>query len=154
MKFKILLLIFMSSNFLLQGQDMQLKSSAIATAGNSIEPGKLNISKWRLGEVPTIVIAGSGNEFNVQSDFDWKVSAFPNPFSQYLFVDFKTQRSQDFTILVSDVSGKKQILKIDRTVLPDQTIKVDLDYLTPGIYLMTIISKEQEEQRSIKIQKL
>lgn len=151
MKFKILLFIFMSSNFLLFGQDMRLKSSVIATAGNSIEPGKLNISKWRLGEVHTIVIAG--NELNVQSEIDWKVSAFPNPFNQYLFVDFKISKSQDFTILVSDAIGKNQLLENDHSILPGQTIKMDLGHLVPGIYLLTIISKEQEIQRSIKIQK-
>jgi len=44
-------------------------------------------------------------------------------------------------------------MKEDRMILPYQEIRLDLSFLSPAIYLVSVTPKDKQEQRVIKVQK-
>lgn len=151
MKRKILILLFVFSAFLLNGQEIKLKSAVVASAGSSRELSTVNISKWRLGEVHLIVL--QQDEFNELSEINWNVTSYPNPFRKVLNLEFKTEETAEFSIQVTDIVGKRQWLSEEKTIIPNQVISLDLANLTPAMYLVTVTPKDKKSQRVIKVQK-
>lgn len=151
MKIKIFLFIMLFSCFCLYGQEIQLKSGVVATAGVSDELNVVNISKWRLGEVHLIVL--HQDEFNKVTESGWDVSSYPNPVQKVLNLGFQTEESDEFTIQVTDITGKKVLMNTKRMILPNEVIQLDLAFLRPAIYLVSVTPKDKQTQRIIKIQK-
>jgi hypothetical protein len=109
MKIKILMFLMLFSCFCLNGQEIQLKSGVVATAGISDELNAVNISKWRLGEVHLIVL--QHDEFNNVTEQGWDITVYPNPVQKVLNLNFLTEESDEFTIQVTDITGKKVLMK-------------------------------------------
>lgn len=151
MKRKILLLLFVFSALLLNGQEINLNSAVVATAGSNSEQSTVNISKWRLGEVHLVVL--QRDELNELSEINWNVSSYPNPCREFLNLEFKTEETAEFTIQVTDIAGKKQWLSEEKTVVPNQTISLDMLKLRPAMYLVSITPKDKKTKRVIKVQK-
>lgn len=151
MKLKILFLLFMFSGFLLSGQEIKINSAVVASAGSSPELSTVNVSKWRIGEVHLIVL--QNDEINEMSEINWNVTSYPNPFRQFLNLDFQSEETNEFTIQVNDITGKKQWLSESRTIYPNQVISLNLTKLTPAMYLVSITPKDKKTQRVIKVQK-
>lgn len=151
MKIKIFLFFMLFSCFCLYGQEIQLKSGVVATAGISDELNDVNISKWRLGEVHLIVLQQNG--FNKVTEPGWNVSSYPNPVQKVLNLNFQTEKRDEFNIQVTDITGKKVLINTNRKVLPNEVIQLDLAYLIPAIYLVSVTPKDKLTQRVIKIQK-
>lgn len=151
MKFKFLIFFFLFSSLLINGQEIKLNSAVLASAGSSSELSDVNISKWRLGEVHLIVLQkDNSNELPASN---WEVKSYPNPFTSFINLDFKTKVTEEFTILVTDILGKKQWINEEKTILPNQIIQLDLALLSPALYLVTVIPKDKSVQRVFKIQK-
>ncbi|NQU54683.1 MAG: T9SS type A sorting domain-containing protein [Bacteroidetes bacterium] len=151
MKRKIMFLLFVFSVFILNGQEIKLNSAVVASAGSNPELSTVNISKWRLGEVHLIVL--QRDELNELPEINWNVNLYPNPFRQFLNLDFQTDEILEFTIQVTDIAGKKQWSSEEKTILPNQEISLDLDNLAPATYFVTITQKNKKVQRVIKVQK-
>lgn len=151
MKLKILFLLCMFSVFLGNGQEIKLNSVVVASAGSNSELSTVNISKWRLGEVHLIVL--QQDDFREIPEINWNVSSFPNPFRETLNLGFKTKEVADFTLRITDITGKKQWLSEDKTISQNQIISLDLAYLTPAMYLVTITCKDTRKKRVLKVQK-
>jgi len=151
MKRKILLLLFLFSAFFLSGQEIKLNSATVASAGSNSEFNTVNISKWRVGEVHLIIL--KHDEFNESSEINWNVSSYPNPFRESLNLYFKIEETAEFTIQVTDITGKKQWFSDKKSIIPNQIISLDLATLTPAMYLVTITPKDNHTQRIMKVQK-
>lgn len=151
MKLIILFFLFVFSAFLIKGQEIKLNSAMVATAGSNTELSTVNISKWRLGEVHLVVL--KQDELNESAEITWNVSSYPNPFKETLNLGFKTEEIAEFTIQVSDITGKKQWLSEEKTITPNQVISLNLANLAPALYLVTVIPKDKKTQRVFKVQK-
>ena len=151
MKLKILFLLLIFSAFLLNGQEIKLNYTVVASAGNNPELSTINISKWRLGEVHLIVL--QQDELNELSEINWTVSSYPNPFRQFLNLDFQSKETTEFSIQITDITGKEQWFSVDKTITPNQKISLDLAHLTPAMYLVAITPKDNRTQKVIKVQK-
>ena len=133
------------------GQDISLNAKSISPSGiNNVNEG-VNVSKWRLGEVHTIVI--SQNFTQQQEEDDWDIRTFPNPFSQTLNIEFSTKKVQEFSISVTDIKGNEVFLKQKMNVIAGQQIGRDLAHLSSAIYLVSVSSKDQSIQKIVKVQK-
>ena len=151
MKLKSLLFLFMFSSFLIKGQDIKLKSGVMSSAGSSTELTTVNISKWRIGEVHIIVL--QRDKLSDQLASTWDVSSYPNPFSSLLNLSFQTETKNEFTISVTDILGKRQLYTEEKTIMPNEVIQLDLAFLSPALYLITVIPKDKSIQRVFKVQK-
>lgn len=150
---KILLLLFLFSAFIVKGQEIKLNAPIIATAGSNLELSAINISKWRIGEVHLIVLNQEKTAGAVEIKTDWNVTSYPNPFKGLLNLDFKIKEKGEFTIQVSDIMGKRQYFDLKNTILPNQVISIDLSFLSPAMYLVSILPKDKSEMRVFKVQK-
>jgi len=151
MKIKLLILLFLFSGLLINGQEIKLKSSIVANAGTNLELSNVNISKWRLGEVHLIVLQREKNIDLLENS--WTINSYPNPFTTVLNLDFQSNEKNEFTILVTDIQGKKQMHIEQKTILPNEVIQLNLAGLSPALYLVTIIPKDQSFQKVFKVQK-
>ena len=73
-----------------------------------------------------------------------RISVYPNPVSDYLFIQLKNHTTQ-FTI--SDITGKT----ISHHIISENSNKIDVSNLSPGVYLLQIIGKT--ETSSVKFVK-
>ncbi len=96
------------------------------------------------------MFALSGNAYNplkepvlsVPELDNYTFQIYPNPTSDYLFVDFKTSKPK--TISLYSVNGKKLLSKSIET----SEIKLDISHLNSGIYLLNI---DEENFRVVKL---
>ncbi|NQU52611.1 MAG: T9SS type A sorting domain-containing protein [Bacteroidetes bacterium] len=152
MKLKFLSFFFLFSSLLINGQEIKLKSGVVSSAGSSSsELSAVNISKWRIGEVHLIVL--QRDKLNDQLATTWDVSSYPNPFNSLLNLSFQTETKNEFTILVIDILGKRQLYNEEKIIMPNQVIQLDLAFLSPALYLVTVIPKDKSIQRIFKVQK-
>jgi len=151
MKMKFLIFLFLIAGLAVKSQEIQLKSDVVATAGISDELNAVNISKWRLGEVHLIVL--QKGEFADSPGNSWTINSYPNPFTTVLNLDFQSNEKNEFTILVTDIQGKRQLHMEQKTILPNEVIQLNLAKLSPALYLVTIIPKDRSFQKVFKIQK-
>ena len=75
---------------------------------------------------------------------------YPNPFDDYLFINFHLEESSEAIISIYDIKGSK-IQTITKTGLRkgNHNIKIDSDIIKPGIYYLKL--KTNKYEKSIKI---
>lgn len=142
---------------LLQGQEVFLESAVVTPAGNGFETGTLNVSRWRLALINQLVLPGKQTCQSPDDDLyglpdpDWKVIAFPNPFNRTLSLLFQSDREIACIVRVTGMSGKQWFLR-DLNIDPLELTSIDLAFLPPGTYLVTVVLKNGQQQ-VIKVQK-
>lgn len=151
MKLKIIVILLFFSVILLNGQEIKLNATVFASAGNNPEISVLNISKWRLGEVHLIVL--QQNDLKVLPAKDWTVRSFPNPFSKMLNLEFIAEEGDTYRIQVTDISGKTILYSEEKAILPHETLTLDLGFLAPSLYLVSISSKDKDMLQVLKVLK-
>lgn len=77
-------------------------------------------------------------------EIEWRI--FPNPFSNYVFIEVDGKYSSNVEIQVLDVIGK---VKLSREFTINSTQYLDLTKLSPGMYFVRLID-EQEKIRGIE----
>lgn len=151
MKYAILLFLVVLSAPMLFSQDLKLQSDMVASGGIHGVASEVNLSKWRLGEVHQVILQQKENsplELN-----PWEVSAYPTPFNRFLYVSFKSDQILHLNILVTNLQGQKQLHQVKKSLQPNQTLQLDLDFLVPQVYLLTIVSTDKQYSKTVKIQK-
>lgn len=98
MKLKLLIIVFIFSIPVIYGQEIKLKSAITASVGISTDKSTDNLSKWRLGQVHSIIL--KSEDINDLPESNWKVKPYANPFERYLNLGFKTESESDFIIQV------------------------------------------------------
>ncbi len=152
MKQKLLLLLFLFGALLIHAQETNLKSTDVVSAESTSERKELNITKWRLGEVHVIVL--QQDKPDSPKSFNWNVNTYPNPFTDRLNLQFETDKQGIFAIQLTDLSGKKILYNGNKIIQPNQLVHLDLAFLSPGFYLVTVIPEDNQTQHVIKVQKL
>lgn len=133
------------------GQEIELKSAVTTSAGGSTQLNSLNISKWRIGQVHSITLKSAAmNESIVPT---WGVKPYPNPFESELNLRFNTDEEGEYIIQVFDIKGQKQWFNEKRKVLANQVLSIDLSFLPNALYLLSVMPKDESEQRVVKIHK-
>ncbi len=71
------------------------------------------------------------------------VNIYPNPATEMVNVNIQSLLATDATIIITDVQGK--IIAQQKVKLPSgvQMIPVQVNYLSSGIYLLSVVSKEE-----------
>lgn len=151
MKFKITFLLFIFSVLISNAQEIKLNHSVIGLTNNNIEGKNLNISNWKPGEVHSITL--QQNEPDTESTDKGRISPYPNPFRDILHLNFQTDEQKNYSIIVTDISGRKQLFTEEKTISPNQVIDLDLTFLSSGMYLVTIIHEDKTTHHVFKVQK-
>lgn len=84
------------------------------------------------------------NKIKVVKDFkstnDLAATVYPNPFEQSVSISFSDTVEKDISVQVFDVSGK---LIYSKTFIPAQSIKLNLDAISSGTYLLKASSNKK-----------
>ncbi|NOY38018.1 MAG: T9SS type A sorting domain-containing protein, partial [Chlorobi bacterium] len=136
-------------------------------AGAYLSNGNVSVS-FTLGEVAVTTLRGSNliltQGFQQPFELDvgtavqnlpvnWAVEAYPNPVTEYLNIRFSLEKEEDFILQVTDLSGRKLIVKRLFRVAPGQVEQLDLTGFSPGIYLVSVTSSDRKIMRMYKVEK-
>lgn len=144
-----LLLLFLGST--LKAQEIKLNAPIMATAGFGTDSESVSISQWRIGEVHLIVLDQKDKHELTKT---WEVSAYPNPFTESINIQFDLSEQNEMLIQVTDLTGKKQLLGTKRLVVPEQVVQLDLSDLASGMYLLSVVPENRKTAQVMKIQKM
>ncbi len=164
MKKIIVLLLLVSSAFFVRGQS--LSPTVVASAGGYLDNGTVSLS-FTVGEVAVTTLTGGDMiltqgfqqpfELDVTAVNDkpvsWSVKTYPNPVDENLHIRFTIQKPEDFTVVVMDITGKKVFVKKYEQVQIGQVKEINMQNYHPGIYMISITSKDQKVRRIYKVQK-
>lgn len=146
------LLLFFSFQTIV-GQEIELNSPVVATAGNNNKMNEkispVNIAKWRIGEIYAVTLP-EANEILLKEN---QLKVFPNPFRNEVNLELKTEVSGVYTLLITDLAGRQQFYNKEKTIIAGQNLKLDLSYLSPAMYVLTLRQPENDTQWMVKIQK-
>jgi hypothetical protein len=151
MKFCVLFSLVLIIAVFAKGQDIKLEASILSSAGSTLKSGSVNISKWRLGEVHSVVLQSS-NAKPIQEPA-WKVNPYPNPFNGSLNLEYLADEKGDFIIEITDITGSTLWVQTQRTIFPNEIIRLDLTSLAPAMYLLKMIPNNKGIQQTFKIVK-
>ena len=80
-------------------------------------------------------------------DINLKLSAYPNPATDYLLLNINEADYNSFTYKLIDISGK--VLQIEKT--NNRQIKIDMTHYSPTVYFLSVLNENQQVVKSFKI---
>ena len=149
-KLIFLILAITFSPLFLIAQEIYLPPSVLSSAGGNVTDNEINISKWRLGEVYIVTLNTDDEDLAINN---WQVSVYPNPARKNLHISFQIETTNDFSFEITNLKGKRMLLKKSTTVLPGREITIDVSSLSSGLYLLSIIPSDKEFLQVVKFQK-
>ncbi len=85
------------------------------------------------------------------NDLEEKISVYPNPASERLFVELKGILSSDLKVQLFTVGGSQVLTSSRILTLTNELIELDLDELTAGIYLLKISDDEEVITKNVLV---
>jgi len=131
-------------------QDISLPPTVLPSAGSSGNAGEINIAKWRLGEVHLVTFSYAEE---VREFSNLQITAYPNPVRKNLHISFQIENTSKFSFEITNLEGKRMLIKEATTVLPGAEVTIDVTTLASGLYLLSIIPPEGEYIHIAKFQK-
>ena len=146
MKRSILSFVFLVTAGFLFAQ-VSMVNSVLATAGAYQTNGSYSLS-WTVGELAVSTLTEGSNvltqgfqqpwdmSVSIQDgpEINWSVKAYPNPVYDYLNVKFSLEKSEEFVIEVTDITGKKVLTREPQMINTDEIVDLDFTQFKPGIY--------------------
>ena len=165
MKRSILSFVFLLSMGFLFAQ-VSMVNSVLATAGDFQTNGSYSLS-WTVGELAVNTLTEGSNvltqgfqqpwdmSVSIQDgpEINWSVKAYPNPVYDYLNVKFSLEKSEEFSIEVTDITGKKVLTREPQMINTDEIVDLDFTQFKPGIYFLRVYSSDQKVHKVYKIKK-
>ncbi len=150
---KHLIIIFLISTI---GYSQSISRQVIGSAGKTQSNANLKVS-WSAGEPVVGLMTAGGNQLGngyypakdvqalkiQENALDLQIKVYPNPTSEMLYVSHSVLNT--FSIQIMDLNGKKIY---SGTITKDTPLNVS-NY-TPGMYLVTIASKEANKKNTYK----
>jgi len=143
-----------------------LEPSVLASGGGYAETENMSIS-WTLGELATTTLTGGDmiltQGFQQPFDFgtgikanelNWSITAYPNPVTDALFVQFDIDKTRDFWIEIQDVTGRVINLEQHKEIFPGDVIQLNTSNFTYGVYFLKVFTPDREQSQVLSIRKL
>ncbi len=116
------------------------------TAGNTGPGGGSNTVPG--GATLYVPTAAGINEYNTFPD---ELTIFPNPVEDNVLQFQISNNSSDLTVMVMDYQGRILINKLYRSLQYQNTIRIPLDYLSTGIYMVSFESNGYKMAKRILV---
>lgn len=133
------------------GQDIQFPSSIVA-AGGSSEGSPVNLSRWRLAPIHVITVPQSTDYLN--EDADWKVSVYPVPTEDHLYLQFELPEQRELCLQITDLTGRIMFVQEPRTYLNGSIVELNVSHYSPELYLLKISSPDLATEQVYRFQKI
>ena len=163
---KIISLIITTTFFSVSGfAQLALEQSVIASGGGYAESESMSLS-WTLGELAITTLTG-GDKILTQGfqqsfgfgtgitaqELNWKISAYPNPMIDVLFVKFDVDRAREFWIEIQDVTGRVISREHQKEIRPGDVVQLNTSDFTDGIYFLKVFTLDPEQLHVLKLSK-
>lgn len=107
-----------------------------------------NVAKAATGAMLHFAVAATTlNETSFENNF--KISFYPNPTKDYLYINFGTNPDSNYTLQIFDINGK--IVQTEIFSNPKQIEAISVSSLSKGIYLANIFSEANSVKSKIVI---
>lgn len=145
---------------------ISLEPNVLASGGAYGESETMSIS-WTLGELATTTLRGGdmiltqgfqqtldiGTGINTK-EVNWGISAYPNPVTDVLFVQFNTNKNREFWIEVQDVTGRVLSLERHNEIFPGDVVRLNTSSFAYGVYFLKVFTPDREQTQVLSIRKL
>jgi hypothetical protein len=144
-----------------------LSPTVIGSAGDTYYGGNVSLS-WTVGEVAISTVSSAGNYLTqgfhqpengitigiASPDKLVSINAFPNPISENLTLEIKTDKPESFLVEVTDVLGK--LVKSTSLYVGDGQAQhsISMSTFAPGAYLVKVTSSNGKFTKAIKLTKI
>ncbi len=152
---------FLISQFLFFSSFAQSFGPEILGSAGAFSSSSSGSMAWTIGEVMTETYSSSNNFFtqgfhqpdtsiiiNVNSFSNGKISVYPNPSAENIFLDFSGHPGNYF-VEIFDMKG--QLVFFDKTQFNQKQIKISLTKFSNGVYLLNLTNSESNFHNSYKI---
>ncbi|NOY38578.1 MAG: T9SS type A sorting domain-containing protein [Chlorobi bacterium] len=140
-----------------------LSPTVLATAGSVFDNGSFSLS-WTAGELAVATLtagdiiltqgfqqpAGISTGIN-RNRPSWNIRSYPNPVTDYLTIHFELDKPIEIIIEVTDILGRKQVIRNRSMIAPGETRELDFTGLSEGIYLMQLMTPDKKTVQIFKI---
>ena len=86
-------------------------------------------------------------------ELNWKISAYPNPVIDVLFVKFDVDRAREFWIEIQDVAGRVISLEHHKEILPGDIVQLNTSDFSDGVYFLKVFTLDPEQMQVLNISK-
>lgn len=133
------------------GQNDTITSYVVSTAGGDTVVNGISVS-WTIGEVAIATLKDKDNTLVLTQGFqqayfeitsigeplstNFEIKVYPNPASDYVWVDLKSDEIKDATIELYDLEGK--LIYSSKLNLIEGSTKIDLHNLNSSQYILRI----------------
>ncbi len=157
---------------LINGNTQSLKPSVIASDGGVSKLGNISL-EWTLGEFAVETISSvknlytqgfhqpilavkkarvsSAQESVIGNADKFKILLAPNPTRSFVHVYITSEKSEVHILTLFDLNGKKVLVK--QGFGKDYFVRIDMEKLVSGIYLLQLMDKNADIVKSYKIVK-
>lgn len=146
-------------------QAQSASPEVFSNAGGSGTAGTATVD-WTIGEPLTETISGTSSqitqgfhqpryvltELEPAVDAGISLSVYPNPASDYIWLEIRRDDADLLRVDLVDVSGK--ILKYETTVERDGRMSIDLSQVAIGNYFLRVLKQDGTPVKAFKIQKV
>ena len=86
---------------------------------------------------------------------DWSIKAFPNPFNDNVSVEISSDKSSEFTIMITNLIGQNLGQEYLANTFPGKNVyQLNTASLATGMYVVTVASKDGKLVKSFKMTKV
>lgn len=159
---KILLIVFVSIlGSYIYGQEVS--SSVIASAGESVKTGDVDVS-WTLGEI-AIETIGDGSTVVLTQGFqqgyfeitsigeplssEFQINVYPNPASEFIWVDLSSNELESALVEIYDMEGK--LVYNNKWEFVDGPNKILLNDLNASQYILRVTNNSGKVIQTFKL---
>jgi hypothetical protein len=165
-KIILLLIIFSIIGTLSFSQSILLSPTVLSSAGDYSEGSNISLS-WTLGELAVSTLSNSSLTLTQgfqqsyplenaikMNPIEWNISAYPNPVSSELRIQFDVLETSDFLIEIQDLSGRTLVQKEYKQIVPGDLIIFDMSSYKSGAYFFRISTTDRQQVRVVNIRKI
>ena len=134
-------------------QEVQFPPSVLAGGGNNSQDEGTYSIRWRLSQIHVITITDDMTT-NVALMQEGSFLLYPNPVEEFLNIKFQTTESNDYIIKLTDVLGRILDIQDQKTILPEEVIKLNLSTFPSATYFLSIESSDHKIRTVFPIQKI
>ncbi|MEN8119843.1 MAG: C10 family peptidase [Bacteroidota bacterium] len=112
-----------------------------------------NLANWLYESLLKSSTAITSSNVEIESSISNSLEIYPNPASDYLFLNLERNQGATVQIKLFDINGKVAKIKNLETIDGNQVLKMDISTLKQGIYILQLITPDKSFKKKIIIEK-
>jgi len=138
----------------MMAQDIRFPTAIVSAGGSSVEGSSASLSRWRIGQIHVLTLPEATSLKERNEVLDWKITIYPNPVNDILYLEFELPEARELTLKITDVAGRIILYQEAQSYVDGSSLELNMAPYDPALYLLQIISSDLTCHKVYRIQKL